>query len=469
MNRKSAAGIIYSASLFLTGRKRAAKIQVNRRGELPMRATDIIRKKRDGLALDSGEIEAFAAAAANGSWPDYQLSALLMAIWLRGMSPEETTTLTAAMTRTGAVLDLSDIPGPKVDKHSTGGVGDSTSLVLAPLAAACGVIVPMMSGRGLGHSGGTLDKLEAIPGFRVNLTPDELKSALRTVGVAMIGQTATIAPADRTLYALRDAIAAVESIPLIAASIMSKKLAEGIEALVLDVKFGDGAFMKQIDDARKLAQTMVNIGKSQGVRTLALLTAMDWPLGHSAGNSLEVIECIETLKGHGPGDLRNLSLELAARMVHLAGIAGNLESARSKVCDALTSGRGLEKFRQIVANQGGDPRAIDDYKRLPLANKHQFVPANRAGFVTDMKAEAIGWAAMRLGAGRDRAEDKIDPGVGVLLRTRVGERVKVGQTVVELIGREESRMQEVAERIRDAIQIGDAPPVIPPLIREVVA
>ena len=435
---------------------------------MPMRATDIIRKKRDGLALDAGEIEAFVAAATNESWPDYQLAALLMAIWLRGMSPIETGMLTAAMTRSGQRLDLSDIPGPKVDKHSTGGVGDSTSLILAPLAAACGAIVPMMSGRGLGHSGGTLDKLEAIPGFRVHLTPQELKSALRTVGVAMIGQTASIAPADRKLYAHRDATATIESIPLIAASIMSKKLAEGIESLVLDVKFGDGAFIKRIEDARNLAETMVKIGQAQGVRTLALLTAMDWPLGHSAGNSLEVIECIETLKGRGPGDLRNLSVELAARMVHLAGLAGDLESARSKVRDALSSGRGLEKFRQIVETQGGDPKAIDDYRRLPLANRHQFVAADRAGVVRDIKAEAIGWAAMRLGAGRERAEDRVDPGVGLLLRTRVGEWVKAGQTVAELVARDESRMQEAAGLIRGAIQIGDAPPPIPPLIREVI-
>jgi pyrimidine-nucleoside phosphorylase len=257
-----------------------------------MRAVDVIRKKRDGHALDAAEIGAFIAAAASEGWPDYQLSALLMAIWLRGMNAEETANLTGAMTRSGLVLDLSDIPGPKADKHSTGGVGDSTSLVLVPLAAACGVVVPMMSGRGLGHSGGTLDKLEAIPGFNVNLSPEELKAALRSVGAAMIGQTAAIAPADKKLYALRDVTATIESIPLIASSILSKKLAEGIQSLVLDVKFGDGAFMKRIDDGRKLAGTMVAIGTAHGVRTQAVLSAMEAPLGHAAGNSLEIIECL---------------------------------------------------------------------------------------------------------------------------------------------------------------------------------
>jgi pyrimidine-nucleoside phosphorylase len=432
-----------------------------------MRAVDIIRKKRDGMALTDDEIGAFVAAATSGSWPDYQLSALLMAIWLRGMNAEETTALTRAMTHSGTVLDLSDVPGPKADKHSTGGVGDSTSLVLVPLAAACGVIVPMMSGRGLGHSGGTLDKLEAIPGFRVNLTPDELRAALRKVGVAMIGQSAAVAPADKKLYGLRDVTATVESIPLISASIMSKKLAEGIQALVLDVKFGDGAFMKRFDDARKLAETMVAIGKSNGVRTLALLTAMESPLGHAAGNSLEVIECIETLKGRGPSDLRELSVELTAHMVQMS-ITEDAASARTKVLEALSSGKGLEKFREIVAGQGGDPRIIDDYRLLPLATKRQYVPAERAGFIAEMKAGAIGRAAMRLGAGRERAEDSVDPGVGVLLRVRVGERVKAGQTVVELYGRDEARLNEAAVLVRGAIRIDDAPPTAQPLIREIV-
>ena len=434
-----------------------------------MRAVDVIRKKRDGLALNADEIGAFVAAAASGAWPDYQLSALLMAIWLRGMTADETAILTGAMTRSGTVMDLSDVPGSKADKHSTGGVGDSTSLILVPLAAACGVVVPMMSGRGLGHSGGTLDKLEAIPGFRVGLSPDELKAALRTVGAAMIGQTAAIAPADKKLYALRDVTATVESVPLIAASILSKKLAEGIRSLVLDVKFGDGAFMKRIDDARVLAETMVGIGKAHGVRTQALLTAMEAPLGHAAGNSLEVIECLETLKGRGPADLRNLSVELAARMVHVAGVADDLGAAREKVSGVLRSGKGLEKFREIVVRQGGDPRVLDDYKLLPLSRKLLFVVADRAGYVAEMKAEAIGRAAMHLGAGRERAQDSVDAGVGVLLRVRVGERVKSGQSIAEIYGRDDATMQEAAMLVRSAIRVADAPPKAEALIREVIA
>src|SRR5689334_21234838 len=306
-----------------------------------MRAVDIIRKKRDGLSLARAEVEAFVRAATYGTWPDYQLSALLMAIVLRGMTGEETAWLTAAMANSGAILDLSDIPGPKVDKHSTGGVGDKTSLILAPLAAACGVIVPMMSGRGLGHTGGTLDKLEAIPGFRVNLTVAEFPHVLKAVGAAMIGQTAEVAPADRKLYALRDVTATVESIPLITASILSKKVAEGIQALVMDVKCGRGAFMKRRDDARRLAVSLVANGRANGLRTEALLTAMDAPLGRAVGNALEVQECIDTLKGHGPPDLEALSVELAARMVRLGGQAADGRAAEAKVRDALTSGRGL--------------------------------------------------------------------------------------------------------------------------------
>jgi len=433
-----------------------------------MRAVDIIRKKRDGHALSAEEIRAFVTAATAGSWPDYQLSALLMAILLRGMNAEETATLTWAMTNSGTVLDLSDVAGPKADKHSTGGVGDSTSLVLVPLAAACGVVVPMMSGRGLGHTGGTLDKLEAIPGFRVGLCPEELKTALHKVGAAMIGQTATIAPADKKLYALRDVTATVESIPLISASILSKKLAEGIETLVLDVKFGGGAFMKKIDDARTLSQTMVGIGKARGVKTEALLTDMNAPLGDAVGNALEVIECIETLKGRGPKDLEALSIELAARMVRLAGIAPTHAVALDKVQSALHSGLGVEKFRQIVEQQGGDPRVIDDYRLMPLAMKQRHVIADRSGFITALDAEPIGRATMILGAGRDRAEDNVDFGVGAKLRVTVGQSVMAADTLVELYGRDDGKLAAAAEMIQAAFRIGDAPPAAEPLIREII-
>ncbi len=431
-----------------------------------MRAVDIIRKKRDGHALDAAEIAAFIDGATSGSWPDYQLSALLMAIWLRGMNPEEIVALTGVMTRSGRVLNHDEIPGPKADKHSTGGVGDSTSLVLVPLAVACGVVVPMMSGRGLGHTGGTLDKLEAIPGFRTGLSIDEMKAALREVGAAMIGQTADIAPADRKLYALRDVTGTVESLPLIAASIMSKKLAEGIGSLVLDVKFGDGAFLKDINESRQLARTMVDIGKAHGVRTQALLTAMDNPLGFAVGNSLEVIECHETLKGRGPEDLTELSVELAAWMVHLAGVAANLEDARGRVTKVLKSGEALERWRRIVEWQGGDPRCLDECRRLPLAPKRLPVKAERGGYITAIAAEAIGLAAMRLGAGRSRPEDAVDHGVGILFRIVVGERVKVGDTIAEVYGRDDGEMQEVADTVRTACKIGDAEPGPKKLIRE---
>jgi pyrimidine-nucleoside phosphorylase len=434
-----------------------------------MRAVDIIRKKRDGQRLDRAEVEAFVAGATSGSWPDYQLAALLMAVLLRGMDDEETSWLTGAMVHSGVRLDLSDIPGPKVDKHSTGGVGDKTSLVLAPLAAACGVVVPMMSGRGLGHSGGTLDKLEAIPGFRVGLGLDEFRAALRTVGCALIGQTREIAPADKVLYALRDVTATVESIPLITGSILSKKIAEGIEALVLDVKCGRGAFMKQRDDARRLARTLVAIARSQGLRAEALLTAMDVPLGRAVGNSLEVIECLETLKGRGPADLEALSVQLAARMLLLGGVARDAAEAEAKVREALTSGRGLEKFRQIIERQGGDPRVVEDYGRFPAAPHRTTVTADRSGYVTDLHAELIGRAAMLLGAGRDRADATVDPAVGVHILTHRGEPVRAGEPILEVRYRDASRLEPALQLIRSACQVGDTAPSPQPVLIETLS
>src|SRR5438128_7049166 len=308
-----------------------------------MRAVDLIQRKRDGHELSREEIAFFVEGYTRGTIPDYQASALAMAVFFQGMTSAETVALTESMMRTGEVLDLSDLPGPRVDKHSTGGVGDKTSLILAPLAAAAGAYVPMISGRGLGHTGGTLDKLESIPGFRVGLSLKEFRETLRKCGLGLIGQTPEIAPADRKLYALRDVTATVESLPLIAASIMSKKMAEGIDALVLDVKTGDGAFMKAFEDAKALAETMVEIGRGMGKKVAALITDMDQPLGHAVGNALEVVECVDTLKGRGPSDLESLSLELAAWMLHLGGVTNHLEAARARVREALASGAGLRK------------------------------------------------------------------------------------------------------------------------------
>ncbi len=434
-----------------------------------MRAVDIIRKKRDGHALSPAEVEAFVAGVTSGAWPEYQASALLMAIVLRGMSGAETACLTRAMVHSGVKLDLSDVPGVKVDKHSTGGVGDKTSLVLAPLAAACGVVVPMMSGRGLGHTGGTLDKLESIPGFRVGLSLDEFRAALREVGCALIGQTGEIAPADRKLYALRDVTGTVESIPLITGSIMSKKIAEGIGALVMDVKCGRGAFMKTRPDARRLAESLVATGNANGVQTAALVTAMDVPLGRAVGNALEVIECLETLKGRGPADLEALSVALAGRMLLLGGAAASAEEGEAKVRAALTSGRGLEKFRAVIARQGGDPRVVDDYRLLPAAPERALVRAPRSGYVLDLDAERIGRATMLLGAGRDRVEDTVDPGVGAIALAPRGQRVREGEAIVEVHHRGGARLAEALALIEEACAFGDAPPPEQPQILETLS
>ena len=423
-----------------------------------MRAVDIIRRKRDGLALDDAEIEAFAHGVTAREWPDYQASALLMAICLRGMTPAETDCLTRAMVQSGERLDLSDIPGPKVDKHSTGGVGDKTSLILAPLAATCGVIVPKMSGRSLGHSGGTLDKLEAIPGFRVGLSLAEFRAALRKVGCALIGQTQEIAPADKILYALRDVTATVESIPLITASILSKKIAEGIEALVLDVKCGKGAFMKSPSDARALAEALVRTGNDNGVRTEVFLTSMDQPLGRAVGNALEVREAIATLRGEGPADLTELSVTLAARMVRLGGLVKDAASAEQAVRSALASGRGLEKFRAIVEQQGGDPRTLDDPSRLPRARSQFIVRSERTGYVADIHAEQVGRATMMLGAGRDRVEDTIDPAVGAIILAHRGEEVRAGDGLVEVHYNADAKLAEALAMLRQAWAIAEEPP-----------
>jgi pyrimidine-nucleoside phosphorylase len=429
-----------------------------------MRAVDVIRKKRDGHVLSRAEIQFFVTGITAGTLPDYQASALLMAILLRGMNADETEGLTDAMVHSGVRVDLSGVPGVKVDKHSTGGVGDKTSLVLAPLAAACGVSIPMMSGRGLGHTGGTLDKLESIPGFRVNLSLHEMKTALARVGCVMIGQTAEVAPADKKLYALRDVTGTIESIPLISASIMSKKIAEGIDALVLDVKTGSGAFMKTEADSRRLAESLVSLGNASGVKTEAIITRMDAPLGRAVGNALEVIECIEVLKGDGPPDVGDLSVELAARMLVLAHAADDLADGEHRIRGAIASGAGLERFRRIIEQQGGDPHVVDDYGRLPTAPERYLVEAPRAGFLTWLDAELIGRASVGLGAGRDRVGQPVDAAVGIMVLRKPGEALRTGDPVLDLYYRDRSRLEDALELVRQAIQIGEQRPEALPLM-----
>lgn len=433
-----------------------------------MRFTEIIAKKRDGSSLSRDEIEVFVNGAATGAIPDYQLAALLMALVIRGMTATETADLTDAMVRSGRRLDLSVYPEPAVDKHSTGGVGDKTSLIVAPLAAACGALVPMMSGRGLGHTGGTLDKLEAIPGFRVNLSVDELMDAVRVVRCAIVGQTAEIVPADRQLYALRDVTATVESVPLITASILSKKIAEGIGALVLDVKCGRGAFMATFEQARLLADSLVTVGTAAGLRTEAVITAMDWPLGRTVGNALEIVESLETLKGSGPPDLVGLCLHLTARLLALAGIAASLDEGEQRARRALASGDGLERFRRMIEQQGGDPRVVDDYQRLPMAPRRHIVAAPRSGVVAALDAGLIGRAVVMLGAGRSRTGDEVDPAVGATIAARVGLRVRAGDPVVVLHYRREADLTAAVPLVAQAIRIEDERPASDSLIRGVV-
>jgi pyrimidine-nucleoside phosphorylase len=431
-----------------------------------MRGVDIIVKKRDGGALDRDEIGFFVDGVTAGTLPDYQAAALLMAVVLRGMNAQETGWLTDAMVDSGVRVDLASIPGVKVDKHSTGGVGDKTSLVLAPLAAACGVPVPMMSGRGLGHTGGTLDKLESIPGFRVNLSLDEMRDALAAVGCAMIGQTAQIAPADKKLYALRDVTGTVESIPLISASIMSKKIAEGIDALVLDVKTGSGAFMKTEADSRRLAESLVSIGNRSGVKTEAIITAMDAPLGRAVGNAVEVVECIDILKGEAPdaGDLLDVSVELTARMLMLGRVAADRADAERRVRGAIASGAGLERLERIIERQGGDPRVVTDYSRLPSAPERHLVRCTRSGFLASLDAELVGRASVALGAGRDRLEDSVDHGVGIMVLAKPGDRVSAGDPVLELRYRDATARDRALALAERAIGVAETRPAARPVI-----
>jgi pyrimidine-nucleoside phosphorylase len=425
-----------------------------------MRAVDIIRKKRDGHALSPAEITAMVSGSATGEVADYQWAALLMAIVWRGMNSDETAALTDAMIRSGKIVDLSHIRGLKVDKHSTGGVGDKTSLILAPIAAAAGVPVPMVSGRGLGHTGGTLDKLESIPGFRVDLDLARYQEVLAACGLVMIGQTAEIAPADKFLYALRDTTATVESIPLIAASIMSKKLAEGIDGLVLDVKTGGGAFMERLDDSRALAEAMCAIGAGLGKQMVALITRMDQPLGCAVGNAVEVAESIECLKGGGPDDLVSLSIELAAEMVVMGARADSLEQARDICKKTIADGSALERFRHLVQEQGGDPRAVDDPALLPAPRRKIVLDAPASGYIASLAARPVGHATMLLGAGRARMDSPVDHAVGVILHKKVGDQVTVDEPLCTLLVNDESRLPEAAALILEAYTIA-AEPVAP--------
>jgi len=428
--------------------------------------TEVIATKRDGGTLSEAQIRAFIEGYTRGDVPDYQASALVMAIFLNGMEPDEFTTWTDAMLHSGDVLDLSDIPGVKVDKHSTGGVGDKVSLVLAPLVASAGVPVPMISGRGLGHTGGTLDKLESIPGFRTDLSVGRFRELVASLGCGLIGQTAEIAPADRKLYALRDATSTVPCIPLIASSIMSKKLAEGIDALVLDVKTGSGAFMQRLEDSRTLAQTMVRIGEGAGRRVRALITDMDAPLGECIGNALEVVESIEVLHGGGPADLRELTIELGAEMLVLGQVASDLDAARATLAAHLDDGRAAKRFAEIIEAQGGDPRVMDDTSLLPDAPTVAPFVAARSGYVTGFACAEVGRAAMVLGAGRATKEDRIDPGVGLIVHARRGDRVEAGQPLVEIRARDEATRAACVERLAASIHIGDTAPEVPPLVLE---
>ncbi len=433
-----------------------------------MRTVDLIHKKRDGEELTAQEISYLVESYNTGAIPDYQISAFLMAVYFAGMTDREVSALTDSIVRTGETVDLSSIPGVKVDKHSTGGVGDKTTLIVAPLAAACGVIVPKVTGRALGHTGGTLDKLESIPGMRTDLSLDEFRSQLREIGVAFIGQSSKVAPADGKLYALRDVTATVESIPLIASSIMSKKLTLGSDALVLDVKVGAGAFMKRQTDARKLAQMMVGIGRRVDRRVQALITDMNQPLGYAVGNAVEVMEVSQVLHNEGPDDLKRLSLELAARMVFLAKLVPTLDDARELALQKLADGSAFRKFREVIQAQGGDPKSLDKFELLPNATGMREISSPRAGYVTAIDAEDIGAASGLMGASRDKKEDKIDPAVGVILEAKIGDKVEAGSVLCRLYYTKEEGVDEAADMVEDAFRISSQKPDERELILEVV-
>ncbi|MEM1493371.1 pyrimidine-nucleoside phosphorylase [Bacillus velezensis] len=433
-----------------------------------MRMVDLIVKKQNGKELTTEEIQFFVKGYTDGSIPDYQASALAMAIYFQDMTDQERADLTMAMVNSGETIDLSAIEGIKVDKHSTGGVGDTTTLVLAPLVAALGVPVAKMSGRGLGHTGGTIDKLEAIEGFHVELSKDEFIKLVNRDKVAVIGQSGNLTPADKKLYALRDVTGTVNSIPLIASSIMSKKIAAGADAIVLDVKTGAGAFMKTDEDAVNLAKAMVRIGNNVGRQTMAVISDMSQPLGFAIGNALEVQEAIDTLRGEGPEDLNELVLTLGSQMVVLAKKAETLEEARTKLQEVMKNGKALEKFKEFLSNQGGDASVVDDPSKLPQAAYKIDVPAKEAGVVSEIVADEIGVAAMLLGAGRATKEDEIDLAVGIMLRKKVGDNVEKGEPLVTLYANREN-LDDVTAKVYDNIRISEkaeAPKLIHTLITE---
>jgi pyrimidine-nucleoside phosphorylase/thymidine phosphorylase len=433
-----------------------------------MRVQDLIRIKRDGGVLGSDQIAELIAGVTDGRLPDYQISALLMAIYWRGLDEAELSAWTTAMVESGRTVDLARLPGPKVDKHSTGGVGDKVSLCLAPLVAACGVNVPMISGRGLGHTGGTLDKLESIAGFRTDLGVDRFIDVLHQAGLSLIGQTDDLAPADRKLYALRDVTATVESIPLIASSIMSKKLAEGIDGLVLDVKVGSGAFMKQIDRARALATTICGIGRRAGKRVTAVISDMNQPLGHEVGNANEMREAIEVLQGGGPDDLVELTVALGAEMLRLGDVTTDPAEARRRIERAREDGSGLARLRRCVELQDGDPAMVDDPARLPRASQQRLLTADRDGVLDAVDTEQVGVAAMVLGAGRQRVDDQVDHAVGLTFHCRLGQRLATGDALATLHHNDEERAGRAEGILRRALGWSDDPRPAPPLVHEVL-
>ncbi len=433
-----------------------------------MRTVDLIHRKRDSEELSPEEIASLVEGYTRGDIPDHQMSAFLMATYFTGMSDHEVSALTDCLVRSGETLDLSSIPGPKVDKHSTGGVGDKTSLIAAPLAAAAGVVVPMISTRPTGHAGVTLDKLESIPGFRTDLTMDDFKAQLARTNLAFTAQVGELSPADTRLYSLREATATIESIPLLAASIMAQKMAAGLDAVVLDVKVGSGAVTKRQVDARRLAQLMVGVGRRADKRVQALITDMGQPLGYAIGNALEIMEVSQTLQSAGPNDLTRLSLELAARMIFLGKITETLEEAREMAQRKLLDGSGYNKLKETIQAQGGNPAVLDRFDMLPNASGVREVASPRSGFVSAIASEDIGLASNMIGAGRDKQDDVIDPAVGVILEVKVGEKVEAGAVLCRLYYTKEDRLEDAAQLVEDAFRISTHAPEERELILETV-